>query len=61
MIIYSEKDYIGYKDDVVGRQRLINNTPAVVKASTAALTTANKRYLKQLGLKLKHKRKNVKY
>lgn len=58
MIIYSENEYIGYKDGMkVGRQD-IHNKPTVEETSTSTLSSNNIRYLKQLGFKLKRLQKN---
>lgn len=60
MIIYSNNEYIGYKDGMkVGRQG-IHNKHTVEEASTSTLSSANIRYLKQLGFKLKRLHKNLK-
>lgn len=58
MIIYSERNDLEYKSSVMEESSTISDKSTVVKAST--LSQANKQFLKQLGFKLKVKKRNVK-
>ena len=58
MIVYSEIDNSGYKGGVITASQHIHDKSSVVKAS--ALSRENKQFLKQIGFKLKVKKRYVK-
>lgn len=60
MIIYSEKQNIGYIGSAVSEQQDIIDSSTVVKRSNTTLSSANRQFLKQLGFTLKRNVKSKK-